>query len=151
MSVPDAVVAAVAAALPDADVWDGSTPFDDDDLLVFDGIVPPKPPRRYVVVYADPGTLAALAVCSESDAATFRWQVTSVGPDRQVASLLAVTIRDGIVDDRLTAVGWACGPVQHNYASLPAKDEQVQERPVVFQVDQYALLAARAAIPVTST
>lgn len=144
MTVPDAVVAAIADALPEAEVWDGSA-LNDDDLLVFDGIVPPKPPRRYVVVYADPGTLSALAVCSESDSATFRWQVTSVAPDRQVATLLAVAVRDGIVDTRPAAAGWACGLVRHNYSSTPARDEQVLERPVVYQVDQYALLASRTA------
>lgn len=151
MNVPDAVVAAVADALPDAEVWDGKTPFDDDDLLVFDGIVPPKPPRRYVVVYADPGTVAALAVCGESGAATFRWQVTSVAPDRQLASMLAVAVRDGTVDMVLVPDGWSCGPVRHNYAGLPARDEQVLERPVVFQVDQYVLLASRVPLPAPST
>lgn len=148
MTVPDAVVAAVVAALPTGTyLWD---PTDDDpvpidDLVVFDGIVPPQPPRRYVVIYADPGTLAALGVCSESDSATYRWQVTSVAPDRPMASALATRVRDGIVDSRPSVTGWSCGQIKHNYASMPARDEQVTERPVVYQVDQYVLLAGRIA------
>lgn len=143
MSVPEAVVQAVTAALPGAALYDPDTGFDMDDLIVFDGIVPPEPPHRYAVVYADIGTLNALAVCSISDSAMFRWQVTSVGRDALEARWIAAQIRDGIVDTRPDPDGWACGLVRHNFAATPARDEQVMERPVVYLVDQYQLLASR--------
>lgn len=129
MTVPDEILALIAAAVP--------------GVTVFDGRVGPTPDDRYVVVYPDPGTVKALAVCGQSDSATFRWQVTSVGPDRERAAWLAVAVRDATVDVRPVVAGWACGLVCHSYAQLPQHDEAVAERPVVYQVDLYDLLAAR--------
>lgn len=151
MTVPDAVIAGIVAALPGAELWDGERELDPGDLVVFDGIVPPVPPRRYVVVYADPGTVAALAVCARSDSATFRWQTTSVAPDRAAAHWLSTAVRDGTVDTRPAAAGWSCGPVRHTFSQLPQRDEQVMERPAVYAVDQYALLASRVLEPVESS
>lgn len=149
MTVPDAVVAAVVEALPDAFLFVNheDTPFDADDIVVFDGMVPPVPPDRYVVVYADTGTLAALAVCGQSDSATFRWQTTSVASDAPRARWLAGRVKAGIVDTRLDVDDWACGPVRHNFESMPARDELVMERPVSYIVDQFALLATRVSVP----
>lgn len=129
MTVPDAIVALVKAAVP--------------GVAVFDGRVGDTPPDRYVVVYPDSGTVKAVAACGESDSATFRWQVTSVAPDRQMAAWLATEVRDGTVDTRPVVAGWVCGPVGHNYGQLPQRDEAVAERPVVYQVDLYDLLATR--------
>lgn len=129
MTVPDTVLATIAAAIP--------------GVTVYDGLVGETPPVRYVVVYPDPGTLKALAVCGLSDAATFRWQVTSVAATRQQAAWLATEVRDATVDTRPAVAGWVCGQVCHNYAQLPQRDEAVAERPVVYQVDLYDLLATR--------
>lgn len=129
MTVPDTVLDMIGAAIL--------------DVAVYDGIVPTEPPDRYVVVYTDPGTLQELAVCNQSDSATFRWQTTCVAPDRQMAAWLAEHVRDGTVDMRPAVDGWSCGLVCHTYSQFPQRDETVMERPVVYQVDQYHLLATR--------
>jgi hypothetical protein len=128
VTVPDAVIELVGSAVL--------------DVAVFDGIVPNTPPDRYVVVYADNGTLAALAACGESDSAMYRWQVTAVAPDRQMSAWLADKVR-ATVNTRPAVDGWECGPVEHTYSMFPQRDETVQERPVVYAVDQYSLLATR--------
>lgn len=144
MTIPDAVIAAVADCLPGASLWDGDSPVDVSALLVFDGIVPPTPPTRYAVVYVDPGTLNALAVCGRSDDVTVRWQITSVAPDAQRARWIASHARDGIVDQRPSVDGWGCGLIRHTYAQPPQRDEAVVGRPAVYQVDLYELSATRS-------
>lgn len=146
MSIPDAILDLVVAALPDAYLWEGASTDEipTDDLVVFDSSVPPTPPLRYVVFYPDIGTLNALAVCKRSDTATFRWQVTSVAPDGLRARWLAGTVRDAIVDQRPTADGWAPGLIEHTFSPVQARNEQVRERRVVYGADQYQLLAARS-------
>lgn len=143
MTIPDAVLTAVTAALPGATLWNGQ-PITANSLWVFDGRVEPTPPERYAVVYVDNGTLTALAVCDESDSVTVRWQVTSVAPNRARAAWVADQIRDNTVDTTLTATGWVCGQIKHTYSQMPQRDEQVLERPVMFMVDLYELLATRA-------
>lgn len=153
MSVPDAVVALVVASLPGAALWQqADAPPPTDDLLVFDGIVPPNPPNRYVVAYVDDGTRTPgpgqtnAPVCDESTADLYRWQITSVAPDRQMASWLATRVRNGLVDVRITVDGFVPGLIRHTFSQLPQRDEQVLERPVVFTVDQYRLHAERVPV-----
>lgn len=129
MTLPDAVLTQIRAAVP--------------SVTVYDGIVPAEPAGRYAVVYVDDGTLAALAVCHAHDSATVRWQVTAVAPDRQAASWVATQIRDSIVDKAPVAAGWLCGPVRHQFSERPSRDETVAELPVVFKIDTYDLLATR--------
>jgi hypothetical protein len=143
VTVPDTILTLSAAALPGGYLWDQQTDIDPDDLVLFDGAVPPTPPKRYAVAYMDPGTLKAVAACGRSDSVTFRWQVTSVGPDRQQAAWVAVKVRDGTVDTRPVLAGWSFGLICHNYAQLPQRDEAVAERPQVYAVDLYDLLATR--------
>ena len=139
-----AVLTRIVAALPGASLWDGTSPVDPDDLVVFDAIVPPTPPTRYVVVYVDDGTLTALAACGESDSATVRWQVMSVAPDRQMASWISEKVRDNTVDTSPAADGWVCGRIGHVFSERPGRDETVPERPVIYKSDLYTLLASRA-------
>jgi hypothetical protein len=139
MTVPDAILAMVRAAVPGVTVYDGRVP---------DGPQEETPPDRYVAAYIDPGTLddggiENRKVAHQSTGLTVRWQVTSVAPDRQMAAWLAERVRDGLVDQRPTVAGWACGLIEHTLSRLPRPDEQVQERPVVVAVDQYQLLAER--------
>lgn len=129
MSLSTAILASIQAAVP--------------GVAVFDGIVPDEPPDRYVVVYVDDGTVAALAVCARSDSATCRWQTTCVAPDREMAGWLATRIRDATVDSAPVAAGWVCGQVCHQFSERPSRDETVQEKPVVFKIDLYDLLATR--------
>lgn len=133
MTLPDAVLAMVRAALPP-------------DVTVYDGLVPPgvTPPTRYAIAYFDDGTLAAVAACNDSDSATLRGQVTSVAPTREMASWIATKIRDAVVDATPAVDGWVCGRIQHVFSERPGRDETVAERPVVFKPDVYELLATRA-------
>lgn len=142
----DTILAMVVAALPDAYLWShvDSTVPSAEDLVVFDGIVPPQPPRRYVVVYLDDGTRdSAELVCGTSSSHTFRWQTTCVAPDRVMASWLSQKVKDAIVDQVPPAPGWSAGQIQHVFSQLPRPDEKVLERPVMFTVDQFSLLAER--------
>lgn len=129
MSLAAAILASIKAAVP--------------GVTVYDGIVPDEPPDRYVVVYVDDGTLAALAVCNQSDSATCRWQTTCVAPDREMAGWLATRIRDNTVDTTPVAAGWTCGQICHQFSERPSRDETVQEKPVAFKIDLYDLLATR--------
>jgi hypothetical protein len=97
------------------------------------------------VVRCDTGNPSALAVCSDSDSSVFRPYVTSVGRDGIEARWLAELVQEGILDARPVAAGWSCGQIKHNVQSPPATDEQVLDRPVVYLVDQYVLLASRIA------
>lgn len=130
MTLPDAVLAMIRAAVP--------------DVTVYDGLVPTEPASRYAVVYIDDGTLRALAACGVSDSATVRWQVTAVAPDREMASWIAATIRDNTVDRTPAATGWGCGLIQHVFSERPGRDETVAQLPVVYKPDLYDLLATRA-------
>lgn len=154
MTIQDTILGLVVAALPDAYLWEHTADLAPpvDDLVVFDGIVPPQPPHRYVAVYVDDGTRTTgpgatqRPVCDESSSEVERWQTTAVAPDRQMASWLARKVRDALIDVRVVAEGYSPGLIRHTFSQLPQRDEQVLERPVVFAVDQYQLLAERVPV-----
>jgi hypothetical protein len=143
VTVPDAALAMIVAALPGAVLWDDGSVFGPDDLLVFDGRVPAEPPKRYVAYWPDHGTRDALAVCGVSDDVMYRFQTTSVAPDRQQAEWLAERICDGVVDLKPAVTGWECGPIGHTYAQQPQHDETVMEHPVVYMADLFEVRAQR--------
>lgn len=143
LALPKAVLAEVVLALPGSYLWDGASAIDNADVVVFDAIVPPKPPKLYAVVYVDDGTLSALAVCNESDSANLRWQVTAVAPYREQASWVASKIRFGSVGKNPAANGWATGKICHELSEPPGRDETVPELPVIYKIDRYDLLATR--------
>jgi len=118
-----------------------------DDVAVYAGQVPKPPPERYVVVYADPGQLRSETVDRRSSGVTWSWQTTCVAPDRDMAAWLAMRVRDTLVDKRPAVVGWSCGLIEHTLTRFPQRDEQVLERPAVFVVDQYRLVAERVTGP----
>lgn len=131
MSIPDAIIAAITAAV--------------DPAKAYDGLVAEQPPERYVVVYPDAGTLAALAVCAVSDAVVHRWTVHSVAPDRAMAMWLSTAVRDALVDSRPVVDGWFCGLIRHTYSQPPVREETVMARPVINVMDTYRLDANRVA------
>lgn len=112
-------------------------------VTVYDGRVPTEPGDRYAIFWPDIGTVRALTVCGVSDDAVFRWQVTTVAPDRQQAAWLAERLRDATVDVRPSVDGWACGQIKHTYSQPPQHDETVMERPAVYMGDLYELRAQR--------
>jgi hypothetical protein len=145
LSVPDAVLARIVAAVPGGVLapTDTDQVFGPGEIPVYDGIIPKTPPDRYVIVYIDIGTRQAIAACGTNDSAYVRWQTTSVAPDGAQVRWVAEKVCDS-VDTRPVAAGWSCGPIQHTYSQRPQRDETVAERPAVYQIDQYEVLATKA-------
>jgi hypothetical protein len=145
LTVPDAVLARIVAAIPGGVLasTDADQVFPPTQVPVYDGIIPNTPPDRYVIVYIDIGTRQALAACGRNDSMTVRWQTTSVADDGQQVRWVADKVAESI-DTTPVSAGWVCGPIQHTYSQRPQRDETVAERPAVYQVDQYEVMATRA-------
>ena len=135
MSIGETILDMVRDAVPGVAVYDGRVPDQHE--------TPGVPPARYVVVYVNDPHRVAEDVGHTSSGGAVHWQVSCVAPDRAMASWLATTIRDAIVDVRPAAAGWSCGLVEHSVSLRPRADEAVQERPAVLVVDQYELLVER--------
>lgn len=137
MTIPDAAVAAVRAALA---AWSG--------VQVFDSIVTGNPAGQYVVVYPTSGELSSVDLDFTYDSGRFTFQVTSVaaGTSRSLGQEcrgLATRVRDALVGQVLVVSGWACDPIEHDFSQNPQRDEDVLERPTVFAADGYVLNALR--------
>lgn len=145
MSVPDGVLARIVEAIPGGVLapTDTDQVFPAGQVPVYDGIIPKTPPLRYVIVYIGRGTREALAACNQHDSLYVRWQTTTVAPDGGQVRWLAGKVADS-VDTTPVAAGWSCGPIQDVYSQYPQRDETVAERPAVYQVDQYEVLATRS-------
>lgn len=128
--MPDAILAMVRDAVPP-------------DVTVYDGQVPEQPPDRYVVLYMDNGTRRAEGVEHQSTGRLFRWQVTTVAPDRGMAGWLAEAVADALTDQRPDVPGWSPGLIEHTHSRTPRADEQVLARTVVVAFDLYQLLAEK--------
>lgn len=137
MTVPDAILVMVRAAVPVVTVFDSQVPDPDNEPV----------PERYAVFYPDDGTrdigAEDMKVAVESTGEQFMFQVSSVAPDRQRAAWIARTIRDAITDAFPEAEGFSCGPIQHTLSASPDRDDQVLARRSVLMVDRYELLAER--------
>lgn len=133
MTVPDAIVTLVEAAVP--------------EVRVYDSGVPEEPPDRYAVVWPDDGSRGLvpddMRVASRSTGEEYRFQVSSVAPDRARAAWIARIIRDAITDATPAVAGYACGPIQHVFSAAPDREEQVLARRAVLIADRYELLVER--------
>jgi hypothetical protein len=133
MTVPDGVLQLIEAAVP--------------GVTVYDAGVPEEPPERYAVYWPDDGSRALgsqnMRVAVQSTGERFTWQVSSVGPDRQMAAWIAKRIRDTITDVTPVVEGYSCGPIQHQFSVSPDREEQVLSRQSVLMADRYELLAER--------
>lgn len=137
MTIPDAAVAAVRAALTG---WTG--------VKVYDSIITGDVPLQYVVVYPTSGELASVDLDCTYDSGRFTFQVTSVaaGTSRSLGQEcrgLATRVRDALVGKVLAVEGWSCDPIEHDFSQSPQRDEDVLERPTVFAADGYTLDALR--------
>lgn len=112
-------------------------------VTVYDGTVLANPPGRYVVVYGDIGTVAALAIDGMPVDASYTVQTTAVTVDPYVAGdcrWLSRRVRDllagwhPVADDTAAAGLFEC-PVSQR----PARDESVPDRHVWFAVNQFAV------------
>lgn len=134
MSVPDAVLTLVRAAVP--------------AVTVYDALVPDEPPARYAVYWPDDGTRSLdpddTRVATISSGERFRFQISTVAPDRQMAAWIARAIRDAITDTTPAVDGYTCGPIRHTLSASPDREEQVLARRAVLIADRYEILADRA-------
>lgn len=132
MSVNDAILALIEAAVPAVTVFDSGAPDEDGSEAV---------PERYAVFWPDMGTPRKGQVANQSTGRVYRWQVNAVAPDRQMAEWIATRIAAALEDVRPHITGYLCGQIEHPF-SLPARrDEQVLSRRVVVAMDRYQLLA----------
>jgi hypothetical protein len=137
MTVTDAALAVIQAAVPAG-------------VTVYDGAVPGIPPARYVVLYGDTGWRTSTGWDGLARDESYTIQVTTVasagdslmsaGP---LCRALAQRVRDALVDVVLTVPGLICGPVTHSLSNPPQVDEAVKDRPTVYAVDQFSILATR--------
>jgi hypothetical protein len=137
MAVADEVLTLLVAALPN-------------DVAVYDASVPGSPPDRYVVLYSNNGQRSPGAWDGVSRDQSFFFQVTSVASRPNVnasarprVSWLADKVQSALTDVELTVPGFVCGPIQHVLSNPPQVDEDVKDRPTVYAVDQFSLLASR--------
>lgn len=121
------------------------------DVAVFDSAVTGIPPMRYVVLFAGPGRLdQGDNVSAVNRDVRLLFQVTSVasrpdttGSAAPLSRWLAQRVRDRLVGRRLEVDGLACGPIIHTLSNPPVVDEDIKDRPTVYAVDQFDLLADR--------
>lgn len=131
-SVADAVVAAVKAAVPGREVWDG--------------IVPTQPAADgHVVVFCDEGAYLRDSVGAEPVSKRVGWQVSSFGPTRPAAGWLSRHVTDYLMANGVDVSGWTHGIVMHDFTRAPSADEDVKEYPTVMAVDQFSMLLAKTA------
>lgn len=133
VSVPDVILELIRAAVP--------------NITVYDAGVPAEPDERYAVFWPDDGTRSLgpddMRVAVKSTGEMFRFQVSSVAPDRGMAVWIARRIRDAITDETPAAEGFSCGFIQHTLSASPDREEQVLSRRSVLMADRYELLAER--------
>lgn len=129
MSVSDAVLAAVKAAVP--------------AVTVHDGHVPDDAASKYVAFYPDLGRVWAEDAANTSDLARFRFQLTYVHQGRQGLESLSAACRGALVDQVLTVPGWVLGPVQHEGSPPLGVDQDDPTRVEFSAADSFLILAAR--------
>lgn len=138
VTVPDAVLVMIEAAVPGVAVFDSGVPDQDETVPL---------PARYAVFWPDDGSRDMgpfdTRVATVSTGERFRFQVSSVAPDRQMAAWIARRIRDAITDAVPEVEGYTCGPIQHTLSASPAREEQVLAHRSVLMADRYELLADR--------
>lgn len=132
MTVNDAILALIEAAVPGVTVFDTLAPDEN--------TAPDEIPEWYVIFWPDNGTPEKGQVSNESKGRMFRFQIDAVAPDRGMAEWLATRIASAIEDERPNIPGWLCGQIDHPFSLPVQRDEQVLSRRVVVAMDRYELL-----------
>lgn len=137
MTVPDAVLALIRAAVPTLTVYDSMIP---------DQNQPQPPPERYAIFWPDDGSRDIgedqKRVAVQTTGELYTWQVSSIAPDRGMAAWIAKKIRDAITDVSPAIEGYSCGYIEHLF-SVTNREEQVLAVRSVMIPDRYQLLADR--------
>lgn len=105
------------------------------------GQVPDKPDFPYAVLYLDTGIEDATKLCGDTDEATHRFQVTSVGLTDDSAVIVADAARTLVLDVRPAVAGRSCGPIRKE-TSIPVRPDLDVNIPTsnlhpMFSVDTY--------------
>lgn len=119
------------------------------DVTVYDGQVLANPPQRYVVVYGDIGSRVSTSTDGESRDQSYAVQCTCavIAPyGAGDCRFLASKVRDLLTGWKPTTDDVAPGQFEHTVNRRPVADESVPDRHVWESVQQFSLLADRAAI-----
>lgn len=105
------------------------------------GQVPDEPTFPYAVLYMDTGIEDATKLCGDTDEATHRFQVTSVGLTDDSAVIVADAARTLVLDVRPTVAGRSCGPIRKE-TTIPVRPDLDVNLPPnnlhpMFSVDTY--------------
>jgi hypothetical protein len=126
-TVDAAIYAAIAAAVPNQDVYAEAAPDE------------PDPAVSYVVVYAGRSRDATGAYNGDTRDGEYRWQATCVGPDADTVKFLSDAIFEYLKTHRLTAAGYLLRRPRLEYGQLPYPDDTVPGRAVVTKADIYTM------------
>jgi hypothetical protein len=142
-SIADAVVESVTTLFPTPTV-----PPAPNDVQVWDGEVRGVPANRYVQVVVGNEVRSASSVDAVARDYLSRFTVQCVAtnpnsnfPVTALARNLGRKVRDHLVGRTLTVDGLVVGLIVHETSEGPFKDDDVADRPVMFVVDEYAVLA----------
>lgn len=131
MSLPDAALALVTAAVPGVPVYDGRVVKAD----------------RYVVLWSDAGLLSAQDVAQTSDLITYRFRLTYVSGGAQVGrrtcAWLADRCRFALVDIVPIVDGWQFGPIALE-STQPIQLDPDEPTDVMYGSDGFVVSGARA-------
>lgn len=108
---------------------------------VYFGQVPNEPSFPYLVLYMDTGIDDETKLCATPDAATFRFQITSVGMSDTAVGIVADKGRTAVLGVRPVVAGWKTNPIRRE-TSIPVRaDKDVTVPPLnlhpMFGVDTY--------------
>lgn len=122
------------------------------DLLAsvgfYDGQVPAEPTFPYRVLYLDTGLEQTTRLCSTSNKADFRFQVTSVALTAQAVAIVADLSRALLVDVKPIVAGRTCTSIRRE-TSIPVRpdrDVTIPEQNLhpVYAVDTYHFVSFAA-------
>lgn len=87
------------------------------------GQVPNQPSFPYAVLYMDTSIEDGTKLCGDTDVATFRFQVTSVGLTDDSAVIVADATRTLVLDVRPAVAGRSCTRI-HKETSIPVRADK---------------------------
>jgi len=111
------------------------------------GQVPDEPTFPYAVLYMDTSIEDGTHLCGDTDMATFRFQVTSVGLSDDSAVIVADAARTLVLDVRPTVAGRSCTRIRKE-TSIPVRaDKDVTDTATslhpMFAVDTYVFTSRK--------
>lgn len=132
MTLAEALLLRLRAAVDP--VYDGEVPTDGEGRPLS---------QRYAVLYAAVPVRQSEDLALVADRHVFRWQITSVGMDRQQAEWVALRCRDAVLDARLVAEGWQLGVAEHSSSVPIRRDDDVPGGDLFYAIDTYNVTATR--------